>query len=145
LNFQRKKREKVDITVISMIDVLFVLLLFFMISTTFNRKTEVNIKLPEAKGDAAKSNVKMTTLNIDANGIYGLGSGDETPHPFANQQLDTIKQELSRLPPESRELPFIINADAKTPHQAVISVLEAASETGFTHITFSALKPQNSP
>jgi len=50
MKFQRKKRENVDITLISMIDVLFVLLLFFMVSTTFNKNTEVNIKLPEAEG-----------------------------------------------------------------------------------------------
>lgn len=145
MNFQRKKREKVDITVISMIDVLFVLLLFFMVSTTFNRRTEVNIKLPEAKGDAAQSHVKMITLVIDANGVYSLSIGDEAPHPIANQQLDTIKQELQKLPSESRTLPFIINADAKTPHQAVITALEAAGELGFTHITFAALKPANTP
>ncbi|MGZ8192953.1 MAG: ExbD/TolR family protein, partial [Methylobacter sp.] len=61
MNFRRKKREKLDITLISMIDVLFVLLLFFMVSTTFNRNTEVNIKLPEAEGAEAEEHPKMVT------------------------------------------------------------------------------------
>lgn len=145
MNFQRKKREKVDITLISMIDVLFVLLLFFMVSTTFSHKTEVNIKLPEANGQPVDAHVKMLTLVIDAAGAYALSMNDEPPHPLTNSELATLKQELQLYAAQSKELPFIINADAKTPHQAVINALEAAGEAGFTHITFAALKPTVTP
>jgi biopolymer transport protein ExbD len=123
MNFRRKKREKLDITLISMIDVLFVLLLFFMVSTTFNRNTEVNIKLPEADGAEAEEHRKMVTLTI---------------HELVNQTIDTLKQELHKLAEHSGHLPFIINADGKTPHQSVISALEAAGDAGFSHITFAA-------
>ena len=139
MKFQRKKRENVDITLISMIDVLFVLLLFFMVSTTFNQHTEVNIKLPEADAGDAEQHPKMVTLTIDADGIYYLNGDDGLPHQLVNQSIDTLKQELRKLAEHSGQIPFIINADGKTPHQAVITALEAAGDAGFSHITFAAL------
>src|SRR5450631_657013 len=138
MNFRHKKREKIDITMISMIDVLFVLLLFFMVSTTFNRNTEVKVTLPEADGAEAEQNSKMVTLTIDANGTYFLTGDDGLPHELVNQQLETLKQELLKVAEHSKDQPFIINADGKTPHQAVITALEAAGDAGFSHITFAA-------
>jgi biopolymer transport protein ExbD len=142
VNFRRKKREKIDITLISMIDVLFVLLLFFMVSTTFNRHTEVKIKLPEADGAEAEQYPKMVTLTIDADGTYYLTGDDGLPHELVNQQLEGLKQELLKLAEQSKDQPFIINADGKTPHQAVITALEAAGDAGFSHITFAAQHPK---
>lgn len=142
MNFRHKKREKLDITLISMIDVLFVLLLFFMVSTTFNRNTEVRVKLPEADGAEAKQYPKMVTLTINADGAYFLTGDDGLPHELVNQQLETLKQELLKLAEHSKDQPFIINADGKTPHQAVITALEAAGDAGFSHITFAAQHPK---
>jgi biopolymer transport protein ExbD len=142
MKFQRKKREKVDITLISLIDVLFVLLLFFMVSTTFNRHTEVKITLPEADTTEAEADPKMVTLIIDADGKYYLTGEDGLPHELVNQQKETLKQNLTKLAVQSKDLPFIINADGKTPHQAVITALEAAGDAGFSHITFAAQKPK---
>ncbi len=145
MRFQRKKRQNLDITLISMIDVLFVLLLFFMVSTTFNRNTEVKITLPEANGATAENHPKMVTLTIDANGAYTLTSEDNVPRPVVDQQIDTLKQALHNLVVNKTDIPFIINADGKTPHQAVITALEAASNEGFSHITFAAQKPAGNP
>ena len=145
MNFRHKKREKLDITLISMIDVLFVLLLFFMVSTTFNRNTEVKITLPEANGAKAQTAPKMVTLTIDDKGSYFLKSSDDSPHALVNKQLDTLKQELLKLADQFKDQPFIINADGKTPHQAVITALEAAGATGFNHITFSAQPSKTEP
>ena len=138
MNFRHKKREKLDITLISMIDVLFVLLLFFMVSTTFNRNTEVKVKLPEADSTQAEQHPKLITLTIDAEGIYSLKGEDGSVQPLVDQELATLKKALSILANHSKELPFVINADGKTPHQFVISALEVAGATGFSHITFAA-------
>jgi len=145
MNFRHKKREKLDITLISMIDVLFVLLLFFMVSTTFNRNTEIKVKLPEANSAQAEQHPKLINLTINAEGFYSLTAEDGSVQPLADQQLETLKQALSTLAVRSKELPFVINADAKTPHQFVISALEAAGAVGFSHITFAALhtKPKS--
>ena len=142
MNFRHKKREKIDITLISMIDVLFVLLLFFMVSTTFNRNTEVKVTLPEADGTEVEQNSKMVTLTIDANGTYYLMGDDGLSHKLVNQQLETLKQELRKLAEHTGQIPFVINADGKTAHQAVITALEAAGAAGFSHITFTAQQPK---
>ncbi len=122
---------------VSMIDVLFVLLLFFIVSTTFNRQTEVNVKLPEANGAEAETHEKMVTLIIDADGVYYLEGEDGLPHELVNQNKDTLRQELQKIASHSSQLPFIINADGKTPHQAVIAALDSAGQAGFTHISFA--------
>jgi len=142
MNFRHKKREKLDITLISMIDVLFVLLLFFMVSTTFDQHTEVKVKLPEADGAEAEQYPKMLTLTIDADGIYYLTGNDGLPHALVNQDINTLKQELRKLAEHAGQTPFIINADGKTAHQAVITALEAAGDAGFSHITFAAQQPK---
>lgn len=141
MKFQRKKRENVDITLISMIDVLFVLLLFFMVSTSFNQHTEVNIKLPEAEGSAAEEYPKTVSLMIDANGIYSLVGDDGLAHQLADQTRDGLKQELGKLAVNSKDVPFIINADDKTPNKAVMTALDIAGQVGFSHITFATLHP----
>ncbi len=141
MKFQRKKRENVDITLISMIDVLFVLLLFFMVSTTFNKNTEVNIKLPEAEGTEATEHPKTVSLVIDADGVYSLVGEDGLPHQLIDQNRAGLKQELSRLAAQSKDIPFIINADDKTPNKAVMTALDLAGQAGFSHITFATLHP----
>lgn len=141
MKFQRKKRENVDITLISMIDVLFVLLLFFMVSTTFNKNTEVNIKLPEAEGTEATEHPKTVTLVIDADGIYSLVGEDGLPHQLIDQSRSGLKQELNKLAEQAKDLPFIINADEKAPFKAVMAVMDITGQEGFSHITFETLHP----
>ena len=143
MNFHRKKRRKIDITLISMIDVLFVLLLFFMVSTTFNRQTQVSIKLPEAgAASEAEALPKAITLVIDADSQYYLKGVDGMLHQLVDQKPETLRRELRKLAASSADLPFIISADGKAPHQAVISALDTAGRVGFTHITFEAQEPK---
>jgi biopolymer transport protein ExbD len=141
MKFQRKKRENVDITLISMIDVLFVLLLFFMVSTTFNQHTEVSFKLPEAEGTESTEHPKSITLEIDADGVYSLVNEDGTTHQVSGQTRTDLKQELSKLPEQSKALPFIIIAADKTPTKSVIMALDIASQVGFSHATFQTVQP----
>ncbi len=141
MKFQRKKRDNVDITLISMIDVLFVLLLFFMVSTTFNRQTEVNIKLPEAEGTEAEEHPKTISLVIDADGVYSLIGDDGAPRQLADQTKTGLKQELGKLAAQSQDVPLVINADDKTPNKAVMTALDIAGQVGFSHITFATLHP----
>jgi biopolymer transport protein ExbD len=143
MNFQRRKRRKIDITLISMIDVLFVLLLFFMVSTTFSRQTQVKIRLPEAGGSEAEKQQESVELIINADGIYFLKGSDGLPHELVNQRAETLKQELQKLAAHSAHLPFIISADGNTPHQAVITALDMAGQSGFNHITFEAQQPKS--
>ncbi|NOS73837.1 MAG: biopolymer transporter ExbD [Methyloglobulus sp.] len=143
MKFQRKRRERVDITLISMIDVLFVLLLFFMVSTTFNRHTELKINLPEAKGSEPEDHPKNVTMVIDEKGGYILIASDGQSRRLPGQNRETLARELSKLAYQAKDLPFIINADAKTPYQSMMTVLDVAGQVGFNHITFATHQPEN--
>ncbi|PKM10587.1 MAG: biopolymer transporter ExbD [Gammaproteobacteria bacterium HGW-Gammaproteobacteria-3] len=140
MNFYRRKKEKLEISITPMIDVVFLLLIFFMVTTTFNRETALNIKLPEAEGSEPEKNIKEVNLTIDADGLYYLTGDDGLSHQLVNQKKATLKQELAKLAGLSKTVPFIINADGNTPHKAVITALDIAGQVGFTHITFAAIK-----
>jgi biopolymer transport protein ExbD len=142
MKFQRRKKEKIDISMTSMIDVVFLLLIFFMVTTSFTRQTEVKIKLPEANGAEAEDYPKSVTVTIDDKGDYYLTGSDGENRKLPDQGRETLMRELPRLAGQSKDIPFIINADGKTPHQAVMTVLDVAGQVGFSHITFATQEPK---
>jgi biopolymer transport protein ExbD len=87
----------------------------------------------------------MITLIIDVAGAYTLAGEDNVNHPLPDQQIETLKKALHDLNVNKTDMPFIIHADGKTPHQAVVTALEAASNEGFSKITFAAQKPTGKP
>lgn len=144
MDFRRKKRAPVEIGLIPMIDVLLVLLFFFMVATTFRHHSDLKINLPEASGeDIDQSATKAINLLIDAEGKYAIAAEDGKPQPLAEQNLPALKNALANFSAESHQLPFIISADGKTPHQAVVSALDIASQLGFHHVTFAINPPDN--
>lgn len=137
MNFNRRKRPPLEISITPMIDVVFLLLIFFMVTTTFNRHTELKINLPEAKGQEAEKEEKVINLMIDADGTYFIASKDGKYRELVNQNLSTLKRALEQVAGNSRMIPFIISADGNAPHHAVISALDIASQLGFKRITFA--------
>ena len=137
MSFSRRKRPPLEITLTPMIDVVFLLLIFFMVTTTFNRQSELKINLPEAKGGVTEAAEKMIMLTIDADGIYFISGDDGLPHQLINQESGTLKRALIQVAGKSRIIPFIISADGKTPHQAVVTALDVASQLGFSRVTFA--------
>jgi biopolymer transport protein ExbD len=138
MNFSRRKKQPLEITLTPMIDVVFLLLIFFMVTTTFNQQSSLKINLPEASGDEKASGSKIIVLTIDAKGIYFITGDDGLPHQLINQQLDTLKRALLQAAAGSaRKIPLILSADGQTPHQAVVSALDIASQLGFKRITFA--------
>lgn len=142
MQFRRKRRTQVDIGLIPMIDVLLVLLFFFMVATTFRHHSELKINLPEAQGSDAAEQGKVINLYVDAKGTYALAGDDNQFHELVNQNLEGLKAALAQTAGESRLLPFIISADGKAPHQAVVSALDVANQLGFHHITFAINRPE---
>ena len=89
MNFRQKNRNKLDITLTPMIDVVFLLLIFFMVTTTFSRETQIKIKLPEAEGEERGQQPKIIALTIDAKGIYYVND-----HQVINQKPATLKKAI---------------------------------------------------
>lgn len=139
MNFQRgKRREDPEINLIAMIDVLLVILIFLMTTTTFEKISELQINLPEAAAEnvpAEKENI--ITVAVDAAGQYLVNN---SPTPFDN--AERLSVEL-RKAAEGRDDPVIlIEADAKATHQSVINIMEAARLAGYNRITFATQTTQ---
>ncbi len=140
MNLRTPRREEPDINLIPLIDVVFMLLIFFMVTTTFNRDAGLQIELPTA--DAEQTEVKADTIEItiDAEGRYYVNQ-----QALINTRLDTLKRAIEQTAGERRDAPFIISADAKTPHQAVVSAMAAAAQLGFVRITFATQQAKAEP
>lgn len=136
MNFRQHKKDPLELSMTPMIDVVFLLLIFFMVTTTFNRETKLKVQLPEAQSEhqAVKKHLEVT---IDAQGIYFINS-----QQLVNQRMDTLKKALSEAAAQNKDQPLVISADAKTPHQSVITVLDVASQLNLTNITFATKAPK---
>ncbi|CAL1240163.1 ExbD/TolR family protein [Candidatus Methylocalor cossyra] len=133
MNFRPRRRDNPELNLIPMIDVLIVLLIFLVLTTTFSREAELQVRLPEAAGAPPDQEEKGIDVVIDAQGHYLVAQ-----HPTVNDRLDTLKNALRAAAGNDKDPLIVINADRATPHQAVIAVLDAAGQLGFRHVTFAA-------
>lgn len=132
MNFRPRRRDYPELNLIPMIDVLIVLLIFLVLTTTFSREAELQIQLPEASGQTAGEE-KGVNVVIDTEGRYFVNQ-----HQVVNTNIETLKKAIIEAARENKNPLLVINADQRTSHQAVITVLDAASQLGFTHVTFAA-------
>lgn len=135
MNLQPGGEDEPDINLTPLIDVVFLLLIFFMVSTTFEQQSRIQIELPEATADATAQEDDTLEILVDAQGRYFIGD-----QQVINSELKTLKTAISKAVGDRGELPVTIRADANTPHQAVIRVLDAASQLGLIHISLATSK-----
>lgn len=135
MNFQSQRRDEVELNITPLIDVVFLLLIFFMVSTTFERESEINITLPEASKDITEAKPDAIRIAIDADSNIYIND-----RALLNSQLTTIKQGLSDALKTLQDAPVIISADAGTSHQMVVKVMDAARQLGLVRITFATQK-----
>ena len=137
MNLQPSDSDEPEVNLTPLIDVVFLLLIFFMVSTTFEHQSRIQIELPEATAEATKPDDESLEIIIDAQGRFFLGE-----EQVVNTELKTLKGAISKVVGERESLPVIIRADAKTPHQAVITALDATSQLGLTRISLATTRMQ---
>jgi len=128
----RRHEEAPDITLTPLIDVVFLLLIFFMVSTSFSRHAEIELELPEASTEKTEERPEVIEVAIDVKGRYYVDG-----RQLVNTQMGTLKQALHNAVGARKSPPLVISADANTPHQAVITAMDAARQLGITHISFA--------
>jgi biopolymer transport protein ExbD len=133
-----RTRDDPEINFIPLIDVLLVILIFLMVTTTYQRVAELQITLPEASADPVKERPREINVGLDAQGHYKI---DREP-PFTFTTIDTLADMLKRAAADAKDAVVVINADAQASHQSVVRIMEAARAAGLTHITFAT---QSSP
>jgi len=138
MRLQNRRREEPDVNLTPLIDVVFLLLIFFMVSTTFERETEISIELPEASGPQIETEKKVVEISIDDKGRYFVNKKE-----VLNTQLETLKRAIQAAAGDAEKPRIILSADRNTPHQAVISAMDAARQLGFVNLTFATSKPSD--
>jgi biopolymer transport protein ExbD len=136
LQFRRQKNAELSVNLTPLIDVVFLLLIFFMVSTTFTQETHLNLDLPEATGEDSESVVKQIEIVISVDGQYVVNG-----RSLVNNKLLTLRRALSEQAGNNVTTPLVITADANTPHQAVITAMDAAGQEGFSHLSLTTQKP----
>ena len=133
MNFrQSQTEEEPQLNLTPLIDVVFLLLIFFMVSTTFNKQSEISIELPEASGKPLKTDKFVIEIEIDNQGRY-----------FVNQQrvkdnkVTTLKRAIRLTQGQKKNPQLIISSDRNTPYQAVITAMDAARQLGLVNLTFA--------
>lgn len=139
MNFRSGPREELDLNLTPLIDVVFLLLIFFMVTTTFNRETELKIELPQAEG-ASPAVEKVLEVSINSQGRFFVNQKE-----VINTDRQTLLKAIREAAGDQKDPPILISADGEASHQSVMTVLDVSQQLGFVHITFAANEPRPSP
>jgi biopolymer transport protein ExbD len=137
VNIRPRRRRSTSVDITPLIDVVFLLLIFFMVSTTFDRETQILIELPEAAGQETKEKPTDLEITIDRHGVFYVNKLE-----VINTKIETLKAAIGKAVGDKRDSNVVITADAMTPHQAVMTAMDAASQMGLLHMTFTAQQPK---
>jgi biopolymer transport protein ExbD len=133
MNFQRgREREPLEINLVPLIDVMMVILIFLMITTTYSKYSELQLNLPTAEGEKQLERPNEINVLVNAQGQYVV---NRTPVVF--RSVEQLADELKRAGGTLKEPVVVITADGNATHQSVVRVMEAARAAGLTQITFT--------
>jgi biopolymer transport protein ExbD len=133
--YSRNDEEDVNINLTPLIDVVFLLLIFFMVSTTFDTTSQLKINLPEASQDQAVVPPQKLNLMIDAKGNFFLNSRELT-----NNKSATLKAALERTMDGNR-LPIVIQSDADSPVQSLVTAMDVVGQLGLSQVSIATTRP----
>ena len=137
MNFQRgRTREEPDINLIPLIDVLLVILIFLLVSTTYSKYQELQINLPQAQGEQAAAKPNIISVGVDVEGRYTVNG-----QLVRYSDVTGLAEQLKLAARGTAEPVIAIGADSGATHQSVVNIMAAARQAGFTHITFETQTP----
>lgn len=136
MKFQRSLKEEVSVNMTPLIDVVFLLLIFFMVTTTFSRNTNILINLTEATGQLAEQQPVEIEILVSQNGTYSVNG-----RQLVNTQIETLMRTVAEVSGGDNTIPLIITADANTSHQSVVTAMDAVAQLGFTALNIATREP----
>lgn len=137
MNLKPDRRDDIELNLTPLIDVVFLLLIFFMVSTTFEKQAKLKLQLPSAAVEAKVQDQKSVVIGIDAKGHYFIND-----RQLVNTSIETLKVALKKVTDGHKDIPVTLRADAKTPHQSVVTAMEAASQLGLVKLSIATLQTQ---
>jgi biopolymer transport protein ExbD len=140
MKFARNLNAEVDINLTPLIDVVFLLLIFFMVTTTFTRDSNLLINLPEANGESAGEQILSIDILIARNGSYAVNG-----RTLVNTRIDTLMDAITAIAADDTDTPVTITADADTTHQSVVTAMDALARLGFMRLNIATRQSENAP
>ncbi|MEX0731132.1 MAG: biopolymer transporter ExbD [Aquisalimonadaceae bacterium] len=134
MNLRPRRQDEPEITLTPLIDVVFLMLIFFMVSTTFLREADMSVTLPQAGTEPSERISEPIELAINVEGEFFING-----RALVNSQLDTIRRALVEARSDAPEAPLVIRADARTAHQNVVRAMEAAGRADISQLSFATL------
>lgn len=125
-----RKDDEPEINMIPLIDVVLTLIIFFVITTTFDARSVLKLELPRADGQPAESQSKALSVLVNADGRYFIGDKEAL-----RTDIDSLKRAIAEVAGSDRDRSVLLRADARTPHQAVVTALDALGQLGFRRIS----------
>jgi len=138
MNFRKKQNEPLDVNVTPLIDVVFLLLIFFMVSTTFNKTSEIQIDLPKATGQHEKQHEFVLEISIDNLGRYFVNN-----RRLRDNKIETLKQAIRETVGDKKNPHIIINSDKDTSYQSVMTAMDAVRQSGMNRFSLSVKQPKS--
>jgi biopolymer transport protein ExbD len=137
MKFKRNLKSDVGIDLTSLIDVVFILLLFFMLTTSFSRSSNLVINLPSANGQSVTAPPFQIDIQIESSGTYAINGNILT-----DKKIETLMTNIQSLAAGDSDVPITITADASTSHQSVVTAMDAVARLGFTRINIATIQPE---
>ncbi len=137
MNLRQFAKQDPDVNLTSLIDVVFLLLIFFMVSTTFTKEAEITVDLPEANAEPVEATVAPIDLTIDVKGHFYINQ-----QKVVNRQTATLKKAIQLVADGRHDVSLVISADANTPHQAVVTAMDAARQLGIVKLSLATKQPK---
>lgn len=140
MKFRRRQREAIEVNLTPLIDVVFLLLIFFMVSTTFTRETQLSIDLPEAQGKPKEATEQQIEILVDESGNYRVNG-----EALVDGSMRTLQAAIYKISAGDTTLPMTISADAQAAHEDVVQAMDAAGQMGFVHLSITTRQPASAP
>ena len=132
MKFNRAPSEELELNLTPLIDVVFLLLIFFMVSTTFQKESEISLQLPKATDTEISTPEERIEIVINAAGRYFIDDLE-----VVNTDVASLQNALFKVSNGKRDIPITLRADAQVPHQAVVTAMDAAGQLGMLKITIA--------
>lgn len=135
MNLKPDRRDDIELNLTPLIDVVFLLLIFFMVSTTFEKQSKLKVMLPEASVAPTQTQEEPVIIGIDSKGRFFIND-----RQLVNTQIETLKRALEKTVAGNKDVSLVLRADAKTPHQSVVVAMDAAAQLGLTRLSIATLE-----
>jgi biopolymer transport protein ExbD len=124
--------DEPEINLVSLIDVVFCLIIFLVVTTTFDHRSALKLVLPQSQAQSEPPPGEPLTVLVDADGRFFVGSNE-----VLKRDVASLKEAIARVAGDDRDRPVVLRADARTPHQAVVTAMDALGQLGFTRLSIA--------